>query len=730
MNPLFPVEYILIFLGAATVLGGYLSWRSSGLAPKGVRILMTVLRIAALLILTVIAFDPGIWKVKRAQQSLEWAVMLDTTESMRVEDVGSESRFSAGRKVASKLLKEIEDVNIYPFADHIGSPLNSEEELAKTAPDGAVTGIRQSGAELLKKYHNSAQKLKGIVVISDGRETVENHNDNFAILARAENIPIYGLLLGGKIADKDLSLKLNHTRFTLFKGQSQNITVQLKNSNLGNIKTEVRVVDERGKVLSSRNAEVRNNSTVSLVFSLKLIKPGYHELYIETSVVKGEKITGNNRIAIFATVLDEKLKILMVEGRPFWDSKFLSQVMRDNNNISFTGIYRLSPTRFFSVSEDQKNEKESATVIFPETLEKLAQYNLVIFGKGAEFFLNDRRIALLRRYIRDFGGAVLFARGKPYSGNWNGLESLEPVYWGETLSDEFRWHPTDAGRNYGLFGEMLPPENAEIWQELPLVERASRCPELKSFSEVLMIGKSEQNKLDIPVLISRKIGKGVVVAVNSEGLWKWDFFPLKGDVGDFYRKFWTQLVFWSVKFSDFLPNRNYSLHINRTSVLPGEEVVAFINTREKFNRNLKPVLRIIGDGVAEKRVLPSPLPSGRGWNGVFSLSKPGKYRVLLEIPGKKINGVFATLEVKSPPKESDNLSADRENLKKLAEESGGGLLSASEIIDRLSMPEKQSESELDAEKKWHSTWNRWWLLISLLLCFSVEWYLRRRNGML
>ena len=730
MNPLFPVEYILIFLCGITVLSGYLSWRSSVLAPKGVRILMTALRVAALLILTIIIFNPGTWKIKREQQSSDLAVMLDSTESMQVKDVDSESRFIVARKTASKLLKEIEDVKIYPFDNHIGAALNSQMDLKKITADGTATDIRLSGLELLKKYHSSPQKLKGIVIISDGRDTVEKHNENFAILARAENIPVYGLSLGGKVADKDLSLKLNHTRFTLFKGQSQNIAVKLNNRNLGNLKTEVRIIDKDGKVLSSQNAEIKNNSTLPLVFSLKLLKTGYHELYIETSVVKGEKITENNRIAIFATVLDEKLKILMVEGRPFWDSKFLSQVMRNNKNINFTGIYRLSPTRFFMISEEQKNEKDSESVIFPETLEELAQYNLVIFGKGAEFFLNDRRIALLKRYIRDFGGAVLFARGKPYSGNWNGLESIEPVYWGETLSDEFRWKPTEAGRNYGLFGEMLPPENAEIWQELPLVERASRCPELKSFSEVLMIGKSEQNKLDIPVLISRKIGKGVVIAVNSEDLWKWDFFPLKGEVENFYRKFWTQLIFWSIKFSDFLPNHNYSLHINRTSVIPGEEIIAFINTREKFDRNIKPVLKIIKDGVVEKRVLPSPLTSRRGWNCVFSFAKPGKYRIVLEIPGKKINGVFATMEVKSPPKESDNLSVDRENLKKLAEESGGELLSLSEIVGRLSKQEKKSESEINTEKKWQSTWNRWWLLLAILICFSAEWYLRRRNGML
>lgn len=730
MNPLFPIEYILIFFGAVVLLGGYLSYRSSMLAPQRTRIVITVLRVAALLSLAIIAFDPGYWKVKKEDQTSEWAVLLDSSASMKVKDIDGASRFNAGKKVAEKILQNIENAKIYPFSNDLEKPLSSKEELNLIKPDGTATDITKSGSALLRRYSEAGKKLKGIIIVSDGRETITSDSDKFAILARAKSIPLNGICLGGKVKDKDLELKLNHTNFTLFKGQTQNIMLDIVNRNLGKIKTTVKLTDKSGKLVESKEVHFNNNQKKSLTFTVHLNKPGLHEMYFETPLLKEEKIKNNNRVAISFTVLDEKLKVLMVEGRPFWDSKFLSQVLRNNKNIDFTGIYRLSPDRFFLLHEGDNKGKESATVIFPDSLEKIAEYNLIIFGKGAEFFLDDKKIALLKRYIRDFGGAVLFARGKPYSGDWDGLSAIEPVYWGETLNNELRWKPTEAGKSYGLFGEMLPDANAQIWQELPLVEQASRCPELKSFAEVLLVGKSENSKLEIPVLITRKIGKGVSLAVNSEGLWKWDFFPLKGDVENFYRTFWTQLVFWSVKYSDFLPNQNYSIHLSRSRVLPGEEVVAFINTREKFKKDLNITVRITKQNKLIREILPAASLSGRGWNGLFSLPEPGRYRISLVIPGKKVDSIFASLEVKAPPAEKDNLSADPEKLKSLINLGGGKLLSIPEIIELMQKPETMQKEKVESEKKWRSAWNRWYLLLALLAFFSTECYLRRRNGML
>jgi hypothetical protein len=729
MNPLFPIEYIIISFGVITLLGTYLSWRSSSLAPPHIRKIITVLRFLAMLSLALIAFDPGYWKVEKNEYALEWAVMLDSSSSMEVQDVDKNARYAKALELSKQLLTELENVKIYPFSKNLLSGVSTENELKKLKPTGVATDITGAGTQLLKKYNDTGKTLKGIMIISDGRETIVENDKNFPLLARAKNIPLHGVCLGGKVAEKDLLLKLPHRNYTIFKGQTQKIALRVINKNLGKIKTKVQLVDKTGKTIEEKEIMLDNNTGKLVNFTLKLKTPGHHELWLKTPKLTEEKIFKNNKIAVNATVIDEKLKILMVEGRPYWDSKFLSQVLRKNTNIQFTGIYRLSSERFFLIGEGNKSGNESTSVIFPETLEGLAKYNLIIFGKGAEFFLNDDRISILKSYIRDYGGAVLFARGKPYSGEWRGLSSIEPVYWGEMLNTDFHWKPTSAGEAYGLFGEMLPGPDSTVWAELPIIENAYRCPELKSFAEVLLVGNSEKTKLNVPVLINRKFGKGIVLAVNSEGLWKWDFFPLKGETGDFYKKFWTQLVFWAVKYSDFLPDQDYSILLSNNAVLPDEEVIVQINTRKKYDKNLNLTLKITKDDKLVKKIVPSA-SAGRGWNGMFAIYEPGRYKISLNIPEHDVDNIFAMLDVKSPPKETDNLSAAPNHLESIVKQGGGTLIDPDELIKTLKETKEKQPEEKETDKQWVSSWSKWWFLIALLGFLSVEVYLRRRNGML
>ena len=247
MNPLFPIEYIVIFFGVITLVGTYLSWRSSALAPSHIRKIITALRFLALLSLALIAFDPGYWKVEKNEYALEWAVMLDSSSSMDVKDVDKNTRYAKALDLSKQLLSELDNVKIYPFSKDLLSAVSAEDELNKLKPAGLATDITGTGSQLLKKYNDTGKTLKGIVIISDGRETILGNDKNFPLLARAKNIPLHGVCLGGKVAEKDLLLQLPHRNYTIFKGQTQKIALRIINKNMGKIKTTVQIVDKAGK---------------------------------------------------------------------------------------------------------------------------------------------------------------------------------------------------------------------------------------------------------------------------------------------------------------------------------------------------------------------------------------------------------------------------------------------------------------------------------------------------
>ncbi|NOY76065.1 MAG: hypothetical protein GXP32_09805, partial [Kiritimatiellaeota bacterium] len=636
MNPILPMEYMLLISAAVVVAGGILGWRSSEKATTWLRVFLSILRVAALVALGVLAFDVGYWRVKQEKSHAEWAVMLDVSASMNVKDVVSESRFNAAGKLAAKLAKGRENVEIFPFDSELRSLARSKSDASpfgSTALGGA-TDIARSCASLLRKRSETGQKLKGVVILSDGRETVSG-DKRISLLARAEGTPLYGVCFGGDVPVRDLSVDLPRTHYTLFAGQEQQISVTVKNRGLGNIKTKVAAHDDNGATLDEKEVELNDGTSKTITFRLKLKQAGFHELWVQASCLKQERSWDDNRRSIVVSVIDEKLNVLMIEGIPFWDGKFLSRILRENQNINLTGIYRLTPERFFRISEEDGETRESGKAIFPDSMDRLSKYSLIVFGKGAEFFLNESRIKLLRSYIRDFGGAVLFARGKPYSGDWSGLRTLEPVEWGEPISAPLRWSPTRDGVESGLFGEMLPGPGSSIWRELPSVETAFACRALRGFSKVLIRGEFNSTRnASVPILITRRLGRGVVIAVNGEGLWKWDFFPLKGETGDFYKDFWTQLVFWAAKYADFLPNQDFALNLSATIVDPGAMVAVVVNSRHKKLADEENISIEISKGAkVVKRIVPASSPRGGVWRGVFAMDSPGTYRVSLRAPG-------------------------------------------------------------------------------------------------
>jgi hypothetical protein len=546
------------------------------------------------------------------------------------------------------------------------------------------------------------------------------------ILANAYNIPVYGVCLGSEVKQKDMQLRLTHSFYTVFEGQNVIITPELLNTNMNNSALKIEITDEKNQVITSQKVNIKKDSAIKLKFKIPAPLPGLHSYSIRIASEKKLDDNPENDSAPFSmNVIKTKLKILLIEGRPFWDTKFLARVYTDNAAIDLTSIYRLTNERFFQVSEDKKNIA-SNSVIFPENIEELSKYNLIVLGKGIEFFLNDKKIALLKTFIRDYGGALIFSRGKPYSGKWKAFNSLEPVEWGSKLSGLFKWQPTEEGTECGLFGEMLPNTESNIWNELPTIKGALSCPGANSFSQILVQGNDESNSnLKVPVLISRRFGKGIILAVNSQDLWKWDFFPLNGETAEFYKNFWTQLVFWTISYSDFMPNKNYSIKLSKNSAAPDEKI--YININSKIQLKKQPKITIFKAGNIIKKIIPAQVQP-KSWNALCSFSKPGIYKIAL-LDDKNYIDIFEPLKIITPPQESNNQSADPLNFSTMLEATGGKLVNINEL-KHLLKNRVYNTLKIKKNKQWISTWDKWYLLLIILLFTAAECRMRRKNGLL
>lgn len=730
-SPLLPLD-LLLPLGAILLVAGiFFSWRANHRCPMAWRFLAVIARALGLAALLVIALNPGSWNALEKEQSSGWAIMADRSLSMAVPEE-NQTRWQQADVLAGQAIgasRHPDRAKVFAFAADLEEV--DVKKLAVLTPNGETTDIIHSGRSLLTRWPSTGLHLNGILLLSDGRQVAAGKAADFAQFARAQGVPIFPLLIGTGKRVKDLAIAPGRSQYFGFPGQKTRITAVVSNQGFTRINPKVELLDAQGKTVATSEVKFDSETTGTLVLDYTPAMAGLQKLKLKVAAFPEENSLLNNDRDVSVVVLSEKTKIFLAEGVPTWDSKFLAQLFRSQPQLDVAAVFRLSADHYYRVSTADASMTNDAAAVFPSTAEELGKYDMIIFGKGAEYFLTPERVDLLRQFIHDKGGCVIFARGKSYEGKFPLLEPIEPVVWGESVDTAFRLQPTEVGQEAGLFDEALSPES-EVWKQLPVVSVANKIEQQKSFAEVMVdaVAGEGVRQTTFPAVISRRYGKGIVLAVNADGLWQWDFFSASRDAGNLYREFWTQLVQWAITYSEFLPGQEYSLKLSETNVKPDTTIRVRASARNSAATQA-PFLRLRrGEAIVRELGQSQRIPDSTAWELFFSVGEVGSYQVELYNSADKKSLATAGLEVNPLPGEKDNLEPDPEFLRQLADGSGGRVVREADIaaLVRELEPEKRTLDESNA--RWTPWWGRGWLLACMVALFAVEWIIRRRNGLL
>ena len=740
-NPLFSTNHVIVLFVILAAVGGWVAWRTAWRCWLGPRLIIVVCRVALILCLGAVALNPGRWIEEREEQDHFWEILIDRSLSMSTADIeGADSRWQSALQLANAAKAQSQHpdkVKISVFS----ADLETGADPSALNPDGDQSDLPNAVSSLLSRAQSQTDRLTGAIVLTDGRQTAaaspkhDQKSRRVALRARAQESPVLALALGGDVAQRDLSVSAKRRQFVAFAGQQTTVTAVVIAEGLGSVKPEIALESNIGLPIDSQTLELSDGEEQLVSFTIDAPSPGVHPFRFRLPAWEGERIAANNEASFTVTVLDGKMNIFMAEGAPYWDSKFLSQMIRQQENMLISSVYRLSADRYFRVETGDERPSEATDNIFPNTREEMNQYDLIVLGKGAEYFLNPNRIALLDEFVDDYGGALLFTRGKPYSGEFDQLAFLEPVRWGERTSSPFRLEPTESGVATGLFGGLLPGPGEEIWEQLPPLREAHTTLSLKPFAQVLLEGRPETAGLNqrLPVLVSRRYGNGQIVLLNADGLWKWDFFPSKEGLERQYETFWSQLIQWAVTYSDFLPGQDLALQLSESIVYADAPVRGTVLHRSGAEAaGVQPVLEVFrGDERISEVEAIRPTETSVEWETSISLAEPGSYRVrVVDRANPDALGPSLPLTILPQPSEGDELSADPDFLKAFAEASGGRLITAEELSDAVAeLDGKATVVDLN-RAEWEPAWDTWWALIFVLFFPALEWFTRRRSGLL
>ena len=677
-------------------------------------------------------------------------VLVDTSQSMLTQDMGRRSRLAAVQQTwlspeRIDALGQVCRPSFYGF-DLALRPMSLE--LLRGSEDEVATGTATHLAQSVRRCIEQAQTDPAgvaVLVVSDGRDSNDASMQPIALLARVRGIAIHTVCVGGPTRQKDIVVSASPAQRYLLAGTQGYIRVRAHQEGLDAV---IEAAQKQDRPLQVNVACDGKTESVPLRFDgqgraavdlpIRQDAAGEYSYRIWVEPLDEEFEPANNVQHAFVEVVDQRIRALLLEGEPYWETRFAARALRKDPRIELTYISEIAADKQVVIV----NRSGAATPKAPTTLEELRDYDVVILGRGLERILSADVRRLLVEYVGDHGGNLIFARGRAYdpatsSGRQAGrdIAVLEPVVWGRGPLHNLAMAPTPAGRRgifYGAWDEQVEADQAPSFTIMPAVDRVKTGAAVLARAVEAGRATLDPDSSDPPALVRMDYGSGRVLAVLGEGLWRWGLASASDsqDVTRPYERFWSSMVGWLVMGSDFKPGQDTALLLGALGTRLGEPLLIEAACKTARAEGFDPAVRVTAPDGTVTAVALRPSPGSRTrLQGAVVPEQAGVYVVHMTSENGTPPKLEKRFNVTDASLERLKASADPGALARLTEETGG-MVFRSDQAGRFPLElAGRFTSGSDAAGPRH-VWDTWPVLVVLLVWAGCEWIFRKRAGLL
>ena len=156
--------------------------------------------------------------------------------------------------------------------------------------------------------------------------------------------PVYAVTFGGPATVRDLELELSVPEELAFVAQSVPVVVTFRQR--GSLSDRARVsLRLDGKTLEERDVRLDADGAAEETFSVTQKANGLYCYEFRAEPLSGEVTTVNNTAMLLLRVVDQPVRVLLLEGKPYWDTKFLVRTLSMDPSIELTSVVQLAPGR-------------------------------------------------------------------------------------------------------------------------------------------------------------------------------------------------------------------------------------------------------------------------------------------------------------------------------------------------------------------------------------------------
>jgi uncharacterized membrane protein len=724
---------------------GYQVWYLRAKTVTWVALVVTGLRLLAFALIIAFLTNPTVLLQTLQKIPIPLAVLVDSSEStaLPVAHIGEGTRLQQGKDVLLRgsrpLLESLArdfDLRLYRFDEHAHAI--SHDELASLTSDGRATDIMQSLLDVQQEYRDTP--LAGAVVISDGIVTAGSVGVD---AARQGNMPVVTIGLGDPDRYRDIQIAAVEAPNFAFVHSSVDIEVTVKSWGYKGQVVPL-VLKQEGHILSTSSLLLdADRATRRATFTMTPKDVGRYRLSVETPVQVGETLHTNNQRDFQLQVRRDKIRVLVVSGRPSWNYRFLRRALKSDPSVDLISFIILrTPTDAVNVPDDQLS-----LIPFPTNrlfTEELGNFDLLIFDNFS-YLLYFPMLYLenIRKFVAEGGAFAMFGGDQSFDlGGFTNtpIEEILPITL-ERLGQGYvngrvKMELTPEGLQHPITKLAPSAEDTQrIWQEMPALRGFNLARRPKP--EAVTLGVMADGQFSrLPLLAAMQVGEGRTLAFLSDQLWRWNFEMVGTQGGNHhYLNMVHQMVRWLVKEPSLRPVQLFS---DKDAYQLGEAVALRVKVLDHdFSPASAAVLNLIVHDPDGKSTRVNTLPTSEPgeFQATLNAEHLGAFRVEVDarLGDRSLGQDVLIYEVTSSTAESLHGSPDHETLRQLAAASAGRFFTASEVEADFGavlrdILKRDLQYKIVEERALHlrHTPSAFLILVGL---FGVEWFVRRRAGL-
>jgi len=678
-------------------------------------------------------WQPAITVAELNSQQNMIAVLVDDSRSMAIADSGSD-RKTAREAAAVKALNDgilaglqrRFQTRVY----RLDGGLSRIAKIEEVQPAGVATHINDGLKQLVAD--TADLPLGAIVLLSDGAENRGGIDLDTISALRNRRLPVHTIGFGREHADHDVEMDDVSVAPRAMADSRMKATVNFHQHGYAG-KTTVLAVRDGDKLLTSKEVTLGEDGTIQTetVF-FDAGAASVKSIQFSLNPLGGEENNVNNATARLVSVSGDKRRILYVEGEPRWEYKFIRRAAEDDQEIQVVSMLRTTENKIYRQGISDPSELADG---FPAKAEDLFRYDGIIIGSVEAGYFTPRQQELLREFVDQRGGGLLFLGGRfaLADGGWgaSSVTELLPTFL-PNGKNTFHRDPataqlTPAGAESAVTRLVDDPvKNIERWKKLPYMMDYQDAGTPKPGATVLAEMNTSRERL--PLLVTQNYGRGRTAVMATSGTWRWQMSQALGDPT--HDMFWQQLLRWVAADS---PGRVVASmpvqrlmddgHVRLTATVRDKEYVPAPDARV--------VAHIIGPESSSALVDLIPVPDSAGtFQTEWTADKPGQYVAELTA-GRgtdELGRDVLTFERTDAVAENFHTEQNRELLEKLSSQTGGRYWNTDEL-NRLPNEISYSEAGISVRDT-KELWNMPIVFLLLLGLISGEWLLRRKWGVI